>query len=142
LAAGPFVALATAGPFVALATAGPFVALASANVPNSIPSIDNEPNESPSISSGNDNIERLWALATTAPRMGATMIRNFMVVVCSVYDKSYSTGDNVLCTRYRYYDNVRALDIKKWSEVQIMASFFSSEALRPRVGSLRLASDI
>jgi len=32
--------------------------------------------------------------------------------------------------------------IKKWSEVQIMASFFSSEALRPRVGSLRLASDI
>jgi hypothetical protein len=31
--------------------------------------------------SGNDNIERLWALATTAPRMGATTIRNFMVVV-------------------------------------------------------------
>jgi hypothetical protein len=80
-AAGPFVALATAGPFVALATAGPFVALAAANVPNSIPSIDNEPNESPSILSGNDNIERLWELATTAPRMGATTIRNFMVVV-------------------------------------------------------------
>ena len=79
--AGPFVALATAGPFVALAAAGPFVALAAANVPNSIPSIDNEPNESPSILSGNDNIERLWALATTAPRMGATTIRNFMVVV-------------------------------------------------------------
>jgi hypothetical protein len=70
------------GPFVV------FVDLAAvANVPDSIPFIDNDPSsksgsdilESPSMISGNnDIIERLWALVAT-PRIDVRRRRNCMV---------------------------------------------------------------